>query len=383
LTSVRDIEATLAALDSTVRSGVGQLQSRVEQLADSRAADYRYATGLLQLPSLDSPDVSPNLFGGLAVARMERVLYWLGQAERFLPPGLNPRRFAGSDRARMAGTTVKFPDLHGDPDFLVETADADLEIGGTGGAAGRYAARLAGLTNQPAVYGEPLQFSVERTGGAVGPSDVSVSALLDHVGEGVRDSLAARVQGVALPSIDLNAVGASMNMGAGTTELLLNRVDDRISGSLKWSSTNIEWTRIDGSGRGDGAEGAIQDFLWRAVSGLEDVEVEVRFSGSVRGPSLAIGSNVGRAVAQSLRRELGREINRAEQQVRAEVDRLVSDQVDAADSRVDALQTDLESRIGVQLNELTTVRQELERAIRRLVPGGGSPTHHSQDVTPS
>jgi len=44
--------------------------------------------------------------------------------------------------------------------------------------------------------------------------------------------------------------------------------------------------------------------------------------------------------------------------------------VNAASGRVEALQTDLESRIGVQLNELTTVRQELERAIRRLVPGG-------------
>jgi hypothetical protein len=113
-----------------------------------------------------------------------------------------------------------------------------------------------------------------------------------------------------------------------------------------------------------------QDFLWRAVSGIEDVEIEVRFSGSVRGPSLAIGSNVGQAVAQRLRRELGREIERAEQQVRAEVDRLVDAQVNEASDRVAGLQSDLENRIGAQLNELTAVREELERAIRRLVPGG-------------
>ncbi len=161
LTSVRDLENNLAALDSTVRAGVGGLQSQVQQLAASREADIRYATSLLHLPSLDSPDLSPNLFGGLAVARMERVLYWLGQAERFLPPGLNPRRFTGSDRARMAGTTVEFPDEYGDPDFLIESADADLEIGGAGAAAGTYAARLTGFTNQPAVYGEPMQFFVE------------------------------------------------------------------------------------------------------------------------------------------------------------------------------------------------------------------------------
>jgi uncharacterized protein (TIGR03545 family) len=377
LTSVRDLEGNLARLDSVVRSGVGQLNSQVEQLAASREADVRYATSLLQLPSLDSPDVSPNLFGGLAVARMEPVLYWLGQAERFLPPGLNPRRFAGSERARMDGTTVEFPDGRGDPDFLIESADADLEIGGAGGAAGQYAATMTGLTTQPTVYGKPLRFSVARTAGAIGPSDVSVTALMDHVSGGIRDSLAARIQGVSLPSIDLDALGASLNMGGGTSELLLQRLDDNLEGSWKWSSSSVEWTRLGESGsetEDRGASGrvgqAAQDFLWRAVSSLEDVEIEVRFSGSVRGPALSIGSNVGRAVAQSLRQELGREIDRAEQQVRAEVDRLVASQVDEARGRVNGLQSDLESRIGVQLDELSTVRQELERAIRRLVPGG-------------
>jgi hypothetical protein len=271
----------------------------------------------------------------------------------------------------MAGTTVKFPDRYGDPDFLIESADADLEIGGVGEAAGRYAARLAGLTNQPAVYGRPMQLFVERTGGAVGPSDVSVSALMDHVGENIRDSLAAHVAGVSLPSIELNALGAVLNMGSGASELMLNRSGDSLTGSWKWSSSDVEWIRMGDGGAGSGEQrDRVRDFLWNAIDGVEDVEIEVRFTGSVRGPSLAIGSNVGRAVAQSLRRELGREVERAEQQVRAEVDRQVSAQLDAATSRVDALQSDIESRIGVQLDELTSVRQELERAIRRLVPGG-------------
>ena len=376
LASVRSLEGNLTRLDSVVRSGVGQLNSQVQQLADSREADVRYAKSLLRLPSLDSPDVSPNLFGGLAVARMTPVLYWLGQAERFLPPGLNPRRFAGSERARMDGTTVKFPDASGDPDFLVESADADLEIGGAGGAAGRYAARLTGLTTQPTVYGRPLEFAVQRTGAAVGPTDVSITALMDHVSGGIRDSLAARLRGVSLPNIDLDALGASLNLGSGTSELTLRRLDDNLTGSWKLRASSVEWSRLgessgDAAGSGVGAQvgRAAQDFLWRAVSSLNEVEIEVRFSGSVRGPSLSIGSNVGRAVAQSLRRELGREIERAEAQVRAEVDRLVSGQVNAARGRVDGLQADLESRIGVQLSELTSVRAELERAVRRLVPG--------------
>lgn len=375
LTTVRNLEGSLTRLDSVVKSGLGRLDSQVRQLAASREADFRYASSLLKLPSLDSPDVSPNLFGGLAVTWMEPVLYWMGQAERFLPPGLNPRRLSGSERTRMDGTTVRFPDRSGDPDFLVESADADLEIGGAGGAAGRYAARMAGLTTQPAVYGQPLQLVVERSGAVVGPSDVSVTALVDRVSGGIRDSLAVRVRGLSLPPVDLRAVGASLSMGVGETELSLLRVDDNLTGSWKWSSDNVEWTRIGEQRGGERSAGTqagqmAQDFLWRAVSALEDVQIEVRFSGSVRSPSLSIGSNVGRAVAQSLRQELGREIDRAEQRVRAEVDRLVSDNVNEARGRVDGIQTDIESRIGMQLNEVTAVRRELELAIRRLVPGG-------------
>jgi hypothetical protein len=216
-----------------------------------------------------------------------------------------------------------------------------------------------------------MRFFVERTGGAIGPSDVSVSAFMDHVGETVRDSLAVRVVGVQLPNIEMNGLGAALTLGAGTSELVLNRAGDSLTGSWKWSSSDLEWTRLATEGAGSREPGGrVQDFLWRAVSGVEDVEIEVRFSGSIRGPSLAIGSNVGRAVAQSLRRELGREVERAEQQVRAEVDRLVSEQFNAASNRVDEVQSDIESRVGVQLDELTAVREELERAIRRLVPGG-------------
>lgn len=375
LASVRELETGLSTLDGTVSSGVNSLETQVQQLAESRQADYRYARSLLQLPSLDSPDLSPNLFSDLAIARVERVLYWLGKAERYLPPGLNPRRFTGSERTRASGTTVEFPDESGDPDFLIESADADLVIGGEGGGAGKYSALLTGLTTQPTVYGRPMRFSVERAPGNDLGSDVEIAAVIDHVSEEIRDSLTARVEGVSLPSIDIDFLQASLNMGMGTSNISLMRAGDSVSGSWTFSSSNIEWARRKASAN-DARDAStarqvgrvVEDLVWSTVSGLEDVQIEIGFSGSARGPSLSIRSNVGRAIARSLRQQLGREIERAEQQVRAEVDRIVSDRVSEARNRVDALQSELDARITSQLEELSSARQELERAIRRLVP---------------
>ncbi len=375
LTTLRDMQSNLTSLDSTVRSGVSRLQGQVSELSSARAADYQYALGLLQLPSLETPDVSNNIFGDMAINKLKPVLYWLQQVERFLPPGLDPRRVSGDDRSRRSGTTVIFPDPNGEPGFLVESADADVEIG-SGSAAGIYAARLTGLTTEPSVYGRPLEMLLERSGGTTGPSDVRLTAMLDHVSENITDSVALLVQGLSLPHVDLNGLGANLNMGLGASELILKRTGDSLVGSWSWSSESVEWARIGSSGSNEGggisdqAGDVVSDFLWRTVSSLSNVEVQVSFIGSVEGPSLSINSNVGRAIAEGLRRELGREVQRAETQVRAEVDRLVSTHVNSARDRVGTLQTGIESRVGVQLDQLTNVRAELERALRRLVPGG-------------
>ena len=377
LTSVRNLENRVTALDSSVRAGRLQLEQQVRGVVAAREADYRYALRLLRLPSLDAPDVSPAIFSEMSAARLRPVLYWVNQAARYLPPGLDPRRVKGPERTRRPGTTVVFPGRQVDPDFLIELADVDMLIGGAGAAAGSYAARLTGLTSQPAVYGQPMRVSVERTGGIVGPTDISVSALLDRTGARIRDSLAAHLRGVDLPVIDLGMLGARLNMGGGTSELVLARSADSIAGTWVWKSSDVAWSRLGGEGsreRGAGSGGQIGDvvlgLLWRTVSALNEVEIEVRFAGPVTGPSLHVSSNVGGAVARSLRAELGREIARAEQQVRAQVDRLVDEQVNEARARVDAVRSEIEERIGVQLSQLTAVRQELEQALRRRVPAG-------------
>ncbi len=389
LTSLTSMSDRVSALDSTVREGMGTLSQSVRGLADARNADYNYARRLLRLPSLDAPNLSASLFGDMAVARLEPVLYWLNQAERLLPPGLDPRRYPGPKRPRRSGVTVSFPDESGDPDFLVETADVDVEIGGAGAAAGAYAARITGLTTQPAVYGQPLIAMVERTGAAVGPSDVRVNLALDHTGTEINDSGSAYLNGIALPVFNIGSSGIQLDLGQGLSDLSFKRTGDGIEGRWLWSSEQVNWTRggqpgeegtgasgEQGTGNGEREQqsagqilgGFAEGFLWNAVSSLEDVEISVSFSGSAMGPSLRIGSNVGQVVAASLRRELGERIQQAEQMVRARVDELVDQYVGEAEAKLAALDSEVAASVGLRFTEVTDVRAELERALRRIIP---------------
>jgi len=371
LTATRD---RLTGLDNSVRSGMAALVQDVGALADARREDYLYARRLLRLPALESPDVSRSIFGEMAVARLKPLLRWLGTAERYLPPGLDPRRHSGPKRARRSGITMTFPDPNGDPSFALDLAELGLEIGGAGVAAGDYAARITGLTTEPILYGKPLVATVARTGAARGPTDVRLGVVLDHTGREIVDSATVLVRGIALPNLSLHAIGAELALGRGTSQLSFQRVGGELSGRWLWRSDDVNWSRLAGTG-GATAEGLAQDlrgratdFLWRTISSLREVEIDLRFSGSVRAPALEIGSNVGGAVARALREQVGAEIERAEQEVRARVDQLVDQQVQQARAKADALQAEVASRVGIQLDEITTVRAELERALQRLIP---------------
>lgn len=366
---------SLATLDSSARGEVADLQGELRRLEDARAADFAYARGLLRLPSLTGPDVSTAVFGEALIAWIKPALYWLKVAETYLPPGLDPRRRPGPRRARMAGFDVEFPGRAQYPRFLLERGIVGLELGGAGVAAGQYAAVIEGLTSEPTLYGRPLRIRAERTAAARGPASVTVAAVLDHVGAPLRDSVAAVVGGIALPSFALPVIGARVALGQGSTELALRRIGEQLDARWVWRAPFAEWSREAGAVGAAAAPPALgtrawlEDLAWRAVSQVRKVEIEVRLSGSVAAPALAVQSNVGEVIAQELRRALGDEVERAERRVRAEMERLVGAEVGRARAAVAGLAQDVEDRIGVPLAEVRRLEGELQAELRRLTGG--------------
>jgi hypothetical protein len=306
----------------------------------------------------------------MVLERIRPLLYWLQIAGEYLPPGLDPRRYAGPSRLRAAGTTVRFPEERAEPSFLLRRAEADVEIGGAGNAAGRYAARLEGLTSAPAIYGRPTRL-VARRATASGVRAGGASLVLDHVDLPLSDSIDVQLEGIPLPSVLVSAAGARLHLGNGATVISLLRTGDSVQGRVFWRSSAVTWERL-GAAAGRAAAMRVgsrewaEDLMWRAVARINPVEIEARLSGALSGPRLGVSSNVGREVAAALRREVGAEIARSEQRVRAEVDRLVGEQVDAARGRMTAAQAQVEGEVAKRRADVDRVKRELEAEIRNL-----------------
>jgi uncharacterized protein (TIGR03545 family) len=374
LGGVTSLQQEVAALDETVRAGIASIDVGPERLAALRSADLAYARGLLDIPSLEAPSISPALFGGTALTFLKPVLYWAQTAERFLPPGLDPRNRPGPRRARAEGTTVEFPGRARWPAFLLENGELGVEIGGTGAAAGAYTARLLNLTSSPSLLGRPLEIMIGRQEGAQGPRGLDLSAILDHTSEVLRDSVGLSLAGVGLPEIDLSALGGRLSLGDGESTFSFRRIGDQIDARLDWSTTDLGWTRTDGAIPGaaapqPGTAAWARELAWRTLTGVGGVQISMGLSGTFANPSLEVGSNLGAVLAESLRRELGQQIADAEARLRREVDDRIQPLIQDARARAEGVRTQVADRVAAQRSEIDALRARLEARVQELGRG--------------
>ena len=348
-------------LERSTRSGLELLASGVQEVDDAREADFAFARGLLQLPTFAAPDIGNAVFGQVTIERFQQLVYWSELAQDYLPPGLDPRRKPGPQRARAAGTTVRFVQERSYPSFLLRRGDLDLTISGNGATSGTYRVGIANFTTAPDVVGQPMQFAVSRTGGGSGVS-LRGGGVMDHLGGRMRDSMAISAAGVPLPSFDIPGLPLRAELGRGTSRLMFDRTGDQIRGSWNIRAADVGWSP-DGQGR---ALNRLEDLAVRVITGLDDIELSASVSGTMQAPALSVRSNLDRVLASRVREVLGEEVARAELQARTQVERIVRERAAPIQAEALRIRTDAEQQIADARARLDTARTELEGRLRSL-----------------
>jgi hypothetical protein len=281
-----------------------------------------------------------------------------------MPPGLLPREDPGPQRLRASGATVRFPKEHTWPSFLVQVGQVDFTIA-EGLLKGAYAASVQGLTSAPALYGKPMVVSAQRSAAGSVIAGMDVHAVVDHRTANVRDSVAARLRGVKLPSFDLPGLPFRLSPGTGAANLTFAMRGDRLLGHWSIGSNELAWA-LDSSGR---RPNDLERVVWRVVSGLKRLDVAAQVSGTVRAPRLSVKSNLDAAVAQRLQAVVGEEVAKAEALARAKVDSIVSDKVEPVKQRIAAVQADATRRVAAEQQRLDQVEADLRKQLERLTGG--------------
>jgi uncharacterized protein (TIGR03545 family) len=354
----------LAGLQQSVRQGVTLLGSGVQDLDDARKRDYAFARSLLKLPTVSAPDIGNAFFGKVSVDRFQQALYWAELAKHYMPPGLLPRQDPGPKRLRAAGVTVRFPKQREWPQFLMELGQVDFVIGG-GLLKGDYAATVQGVTSAPALYGKPMIVSARRNAPGSAIAGLDVGAIVDHRTSDTRDSVAARLRGVKLPSFDIPGLPFRLAPGTGAANLTFALRGDRLLGRWSIGTSQAAWSLDSAAGKGSDLE----QLVWRVLSGVKQLDVQAQVSGTIKAPKLAVRSNLDDAIAQRLKAVVGEEVAKAEAMARAKVDSLVADKVGPVKQRVAAVQADATKRVGDEQARLDKVQADLQAELKRLTGG--------------
>jgi uncharacterized protein (TIGR03545 family) len=365
--NIRQVQETrrqIETLASDAARGVNGLASGLAAVNEARQRDYAFARSLLQLPSFAAPEIGKAFFGHVSIERFQQAMYWVQLGRRYMPPGLRPRETSGPPRLRLAGSTVHFPKEHHYPAFLLEAGTVGFSVA-EGLLAGAYAATVRGLTTAPALHGKPTVITARRRAEGRAVASLDVAAVLDHLTARTRDSISAVADGIGLPALSLPGLPVRLDPGTGRTALMFVLRGDDLHGRWSIASGNVQWS-VDTASR---RLNELERLVWRVIGGLRELRVTAELSGTVRAPRLAVSSNLDQAVSARLQAVIGEEVARAEQRVRAEVDKLVSAQVEAARQRVSVVETEGRQRIEAQRKQLDAVEQELRAQLKRLTTG--------------
>ena len=372
--AVADLRRTIAQIDTArrrvetlardARGGAALLEEGVRSLDDARRADYAFARSLMKLPTISGPDLGGALFGDVSIDRFQKVIYWARMAEQYVPPGLLPREKPGPQRLRLAGTSVAFPRVRDYPDFLLRRGDIDLGVTGSS-LAGSYVATITNVTTMPSLVREPTRFTLDRRAER-GIRGMSARGVLDHVAGRVRDSLGVDASGVTLPGFLLPGLPLQASLGEGTSRLDLVRVGDRLAGRWIVDAPSVTWTRTGARPRND-----VEALALRVIEGVGQLQIVAEIGGAVNAPTLEVRSNLDRTLAERVRAVAGEEIARAEQKVRAQVDRIVDERTAPLRARVAVLRAEGEAQVATARARLDEEKRKLEERLKALIPTGG------------
>jgi hypothetical protein len=240
-------------------------------------------------------------------------------------------------------------------------------IGGTSAIQGAYSATVRGLTSTPTLYGRPTVITAGRHVTASAIADIDVNAVIDHVTARTRDSASARLRGIKLPAFEIPGLPFRVEPGLGSSNLdfSMKGAGGQLLGRWAISSRQVKWTA-------DTTRKPLNDIerqVWRVVSGLAELEVVAELTGSVGSPKLAVSSNLDKAISQRLQAVIGEEVAKAERQVRAKVDSLVSVKVEPVKRQIAAVQAEANQRVQAERQRLDQVEQQLQAELKRLTGG--------------
>ena len=371
----------------TLRDRVGDLRRQIQQtrkamktmLADLRQrlaaadralqADILRAQKLARLGDLDISDVGLLLFGRSLVERYQQILQWIDTGRQYLPVAQTLMQLQKTESPpRFRGQDIPFPFHQRYPKFLIRraalsAADQAADTGRVHWLRGE----LFGLTNEPAVYGEPTRFDL-FVGSAAG-NQYRLFGAIDHTRSEPRDTLTVEARQVALGRMPLGGDGFLPQA------MVAERGDFRLIGIFIGERVNLQLELRAGPVRfefSEAADGELAGIVRQALAGVQRLDLSARLLGARDAYRLQLSTNVDRLLGRRIKAVFDERLLAAREQVaqyvRGEADRLrrqVERLLQQQEQELQAKVRQWRARLDQRLADIEREKRDLEQRLKR------------------
>jgi uncharacterized protein (TIGR03545 family) len=339
---IEGIRGQLEGLPGDVRRLRDQVKQDAVSIQEGRDHDVAVLRSKLDIQSLNGESLSQYLLSGEQAARVQELLAWVEWTRNCIP---RRREFVQPQRFR--GRIVRFGDARPLPEVVFERLALDGEFRHDGELV-PFTGTVTGVTNRPAVYGQPAVVDVKT-----GPdAPLHVHAVLDRTGRIPHDRLVIDLPHWKMPARQLGdpqQFALTLEPGQAAVRLEIDLRDDELAGQLAFvqQSVQLETTLANAYG-GE----TLKTRLNQALAHVTQLNVTVDLSGTLRRPRTRLHSDLGPQIAGGLTIAARQEVQMRVEQLTGLVDREVHKHLSELEGLVNARTDELLARLDAPRAEL-------------------------------
>jgi len=382
ITNLRESQKALKAkvseinsLKASLKSDLKQTQGFLKAVEKIKERDMQKIMNTLKLPDLSTKGIAKSIFGPLWLDRVEKTMYWVAMARKYMPSKKDKEEKAKKTPPRRKGVNVSFPLKRTYPKFLIEeiVVSGSTQKGTDGKKAIDFSGKITGITSDPPTYGKPATIAIEgtRQGTAL---TVSVIGKLDHTKETARDEFVFNVQGSDLKGKSWKLpefLPSTVNRGRGSARFGVVVVGEKFDVSLQAKGEGL---KLEGAKK---ANNTIERIIQKAFYTIDVITAKATAHGTGDDISFGISTNLDNIIAGQLKSLVGDEVNKVRQGINSHINSLLADKKKDVQQLFKKQQKELLAKLSQksgpltsQLNQSSSLIKGLQSDIKKNVGAG-------------
>ncbi len=326
------------------------------------ATDVATAKSLAHIPNISTQNISRFLFGKKIVNQISQYLGYLSTARYYAkkyqalkpPKEEKPPRFKGQD-IHLYGPGLR-PDFWIHRIYLSGQTNDGLAVSG----------KVKNLVSNQKLVDKLTSVNIKSSSGK---RQLNLTALFDYRKEVVAENFRLTYLNFPLKDYSVlksSALTVTVKKGSGNLKSNFNLSGDKISGEIDFTMKNMQLAKISKS------KAVVYHLISEALANTPKWMVKARLTGSVRDLRLSMHSNLDELLAQQLRRQVGKKLQKQEQRLRQKIDEAVQPRLKELTALREKKEKALQERvkqydqlIQKQLAEIDKKKKEIERRIEK------------------